>query len=224
MIKELLKMLKLKGHIVTIDAAGTQTEIAEQIVNGGGDYVLAVKGNQPTTEQVLTEYVEAVELREGLDAGNYLKTSERARGQDEMREYYQSNDKELLGLLGGKWKGIKSVGMVRTTIYREDGREPKVEDRYYISSLKPNIKRFARAVRGHWSVESMHWCLDVVFGEDASKVLEKNRAENMNVARKWALSILKVWDLGKTMSLKTKRYILSFGSGEQLETLLGAGA
>jgi predicted transposase YbfD/YdcC len=214
MIKELLGMLKLKGHIVTIDAAGTQLEIAEAIIKGKGDYVLAAKGNQGETEKIVAEFFGDEDLREGIPAKNYLKTSERARGQDEMREYYQSDNKEVMDLLK-KWAGIKSIGMVRTTIYHDDGSEPAIEERYFISSLKPDIQEFARAVRGHWGIESMHWLLDVLFREDASKILEKNIAENMNIVRKWAMSILKRLDLGKKHSMRQKRFILGF-AGEKM--------
>jgi predicted transposase YbfD/YdcC len=219
MIKELLGMLKLKGHIITIDAAGTQTEIAKMIAEGEGDYVLAVKGNQPTTEKALEEYFEDEDLREGIPAKNYLKVSERARGQDEVREYYQTDDEDIMKLLRGKWAGLRSIGMARMTVYYDDGSPPTVDDRYFISSLKPNIKEFARAVRGHWGVESMHWLLDVLFGEDASKVLEKNIAENLNIARKWALAILKRWDLGKKHSMRQKRFILGVAPEEMIESL-----
>ena len=97
--------------------------------------------------------------------------------------------------------------MNKTTITKSDG-EKSVESRYFISSLKPNIDEFERAVRGHWSVESMHWQLDVLFREDQNHTLSKTGAENLNRARKWALSVLKTLDMGKSCSLRLKRFIL----------------
>jgi predicted transposase YbfD/YdcC len=218
MLKELLKMLNLKGHIVTIDAVGTRKEIVKIIIKGKGDYVLPVKGTQGNLEKALKEYFGDKDLLEGIKAKNYHKTHERARGQEEVREYYQTDDIKWMEMLPD-WDGLKSIGYVRTTIYHDDGTVAE-ENRYYITSLKPNIKQFARAVRGHWGVESMHWCLDVLFGEDASKILEKSIAENMNIARKWALSILKRWELSKKYSLKQKRFMLEIAPEKMLDEVM----
>ena len=113
-----------------------------------------------------------------------------------------------------KWKGLKSIGMVRTTINGE-----KKEDRYYITSLEKS-KEFEKAVRGHWAIESMHWHLDVTFREDANRTLEKTAAENLNIVRKWALGILKILDVGKKRSLRKKRYAISCSFKKYIEKIL----
>ena len=107
---------------------------------------------------------------------------EKAHGQIEIREYYQTEEIRWLAQKK-EWKGLKSIGMEEKTIQKE-GRERK-EWRYYISSLKEDVELFRRAVRGHWSVESMHWHLDVTLKEDANTTLDKQAAENLNIIRKW---------------------------------------
>ena len=185
-IPELLEKIRIKGHVVTIDAMGTQKEIAEKIRKKKGDYVLALKENQKTLyEDVSLFFGDEQEKEQLKERGAYCKTIEKAHGQIEIREYYQT---EQIGWLSQKkeWAGMKSIGMEEKTIKRE-GKEKK-EYRYYISSLKEDEKLFSRAVRGHWSVESMHWYLDVTFKEDANTTLDKQAAENLNIIRKWCIS------------------------------------
>ena len=101
------------------------------------------------------------------------------------------------------------------------GGEKKKEYRYYISSLKEDIDLFSRAVRGHWSVESMHWYLDVIFKEDANRTLDKRAAENLNIIRKWCLSILKMVEIFRPkLSMKKKRFVISMNPSEFLEQVL----
>ena len=150
--------------------------------------------------------------------GGYKRTIEKAHGQIEIREYYQT---EKIGWLSQKkeWKGIKSIGMEEKTI-RKEGKEEK-EYRYYISSLKKEIELFSRAVRGHWSIESMHWQLDVTFKEDANQTLDKQAAQNLNVIRKWSLSILKMIEIFRpNLSMKKKRFVISMDPGKFLEEVL----
>ena len=184
-IKAILKLLdkiSIKNSVVTIDAMGTQTTIAEKLKNQKGDYILAVKGNQNTLFGEISLYFEDSEHLEKIkDKGNYHRTSEKNHGSADVREYYQTNSIEWLSNKE-KWKGIKSIGMVVRT---HNGIS---ERRYYISSLNCDIKLFSRAVRGHWSVESMHWQLDVTFKEDQNHTLNKTAAENQNIIRKWCCS------------------------------------
>lgn len=171
------------GQIVAIDAIGTQTAIAEKIRARRGEYVLALKENQKNLYEDVRLYLNDEKVKEELrTVGMYKKTMEKAHGQIEIREYYQT--KEIRWLSQKKdWKGLKSIGMEEKTI-RKDGQEKK-EFRYYISSLNEDIESFSRAVRGHWSVESMHWQLDVTFKEDANTTVNKQAAENLNIIRKW---------------------------------------
>lgn len=203
-IPELLDKIQIKGQIVTIDAMGTQKEIAAKIKARRADYVLALKRNQGTLYKDVKEYFEDESFQKAIqEAQNYQKTQERAHGQNEIREYYQTDD---IKWLSGKtsWKGIKSIGMERKTIWK--GGEKREEYRYFISSLTPNIYNFARAVRGHWSVESMHWHLDVTFREDANLTVDQTAAQNHNIIRKWCLSILKMAELStKNRKLSMKK-------------------
>lgn len=213
-IPQLLDAIQVKGGIITIDAMGTQTEIAEKIKQKRADYTLAVKENQKNLYQEIKEYFEDEEfLKEIKSGGGYKITKEKAHSQIETREYYQC---DKLGWMQEKsrWKGIKSIGMICKTT------EQAEEKRYYISSLPLNVELFARTVREHWSVEIMHWHLDVTFKEDANTTLDKTAAQNLNIINKWCLSILRLFDVGKKMSLKKKRYCISMNSRKYLEQIL----
>ena len=218
-IPELLEKIQIKGQVVTIDAMGTQTAIAEKIRLKRGDYVLSLKENQRTLHEDVSLYLNDAEIKEELrKKGKYKKTIEKAHSQLEIREYYQTKE---IGWLPQKkdWKGLKSIGMEEKTI-RKDGQEKK-EFRYYISSLNEDIELFSRAVRGHWSVESMHWQLDVTFKEDANTTLDKQAAENLNIIRKWCLSILKMVEIFRpNLSMKKKRFVISMNPAEFLEQVL----
>ena len=196
-IPELLDALNVKGHIITIDAMGTQTEIAKRIRKRQADYVLALKGNQTSLHDDVRQYFEDNELRARC---LYTKTAEKARGGIEIREYWQTDD---IAWLSQKkdWAGLKSIAMTRNTI-RKNGEE-RIETRYFISSLPPDVKEIARAIRGHWMVESYHWHLDVAFREDENRTIEKQAAFNLNIIRKWALNILKLLEVStKPMTKK----------------------
>jgi predicted transposase YbfD/YdcC len=217
-IKELLGVINVEGQIVTIDAIGTQKEIAKKIVEKKGDYVLAVKRNhEDKYEEIQTYFGDESFLKRIEEEEIYVKTVEKAHGQIEKREYYQTRDIDWI-YEKEKWLGLKSIGMVRSTIKKEG--EEKVEERYYISSLEGKAKEFEKAVRGHWAIESMHWHLDVTFREDANRTIEKRAAENMNIIRKWALGILKMLDVGKKRSLKKKRFTISCDFEGFVEQLL----
>ncbi|WP_215905170.1 ISAs1 family transposase [Treponema phagedenis] len=179
------------------------------------DYVLAVKENQKTLYDDISDYFRIDEIRENLTAcENYRSTSEKAHGQFETRNFYITDDIAWLSNKS-KWEGIKSIGMVETVITK--GEKTTIERRYYISSLAAHIDLFMKAVRGHWAIESMHWHLDVTFKEDANTTIDKNAATNQNIIRKWALAILKRVEHihGKNIQVKAKRYAMSldpFGS------------
>lgn len=218
-IPELLEQIRIKGQIVTIDAMGTQSGIAEKIKSLKGDYVLALKENQKTLYEDVKLYLgEESEKKKLRESGNYKKTVEKAHSQIETREYYQTEDIQWL-TQKREWKGLKSIGLEEKTIRRE-GVERK-EYRYYISSLKEDMETFSRAVRGHWSVESMHWHLDVTFKEEANTTLDKQAAENLNIIRKWCLSILKMVEIFRpNLSMKKKRFVISMNPAEFLEQVL----
>ena len=218
-IPELLEKIQVKGQVITIDAMGTQTAIAEKIRKKRADYVLALKGNQGTMHEDVKLYLTDPEVKKLLrETGRYKRTAEKARGQIEIREYYQTQDITWLDRKKD-WNGLKSVGMEEKTI-QKDGFETK-EYRFFISSLKEDIDLFSRAVRGHWSIESMHWHLDVTFREDANLTLDRQAAQNLNIIRKWCLSILKVIELFRpNLSMKKKRFIISLNPPEFLDQVL----
>jgi predicted transposase YbfD/YdcC len=186
-IPELLQLLKLHGAIVTIDAMGCQKEIAEQIINAGGDYILAVKENQPHLYQDILDHFEHVH---DTDAKCHRhRTREKGHGRVECREYYTTPVPETLRNREA-WRGLQSVGHVFSQIER-DGKAT-CELRLYISSLPSNARRFAQAVRGHWGIEnSCHWVLDVTFHEDDSRIRKGNGPENFALMRRLALSLIK---------------------------------
>ena len=218
-IPELLKKINIKGQVVTIDAMGTQKAIAESIRKSRADYVLALKGNQKVLHEEVSLFLNDEEEKKKLkQKGLYKKTSEKSHGQIEIREYYHTEEIKWIACKN-EWKGLKSVGMEEKTILKEG--EKKKEYRYYISSLKEDIDLFSRAVRGHWSVESMHWYLDVTFKEDANRTLDKRAAENLNIIRKWCLSILKMVEIFRPkLSMKKKRFVISMNPSEFLEKVL----
>jgi predicted transposase YbfD/YdcC len=187
-IPELLRLVDIKGAIITIDAMGTQKAIAGQIIEGGADYVLALKGNQETLHQAVIDYIDE-QLDGDLSHAQEQVTTEKGHGREETRTYLQLPAHEKLpGFM--LWKGLKSIGLVTSCSVR-DGKET-IELRYYISSLATEVKQFARAVRGHWGIENgCHWSLDMTFREDESRLRERHLRENFAWLNRFALSLLK---------------------------------
>ena len=178
-IPELLRLVDIKGAIITIDAMGTQKAIAEQIIDGGADYVLALKGNQETLHQAVIDYIDEQLEGDLADAQEHV-TTEKGHGREEERTYLQLPAPENLpGFMA--WKGLKSIGIVTSCCLR-DGKET-IEVRYYISSLVVDVNQFARAVRGHWGIENTcHWSLDMTFREDESRTPRAAVAGELRVA------------------------------------------
>ena len=190
-IPKLLTMLELAGAIISIDAMGCQRKIAAQIIREGGDYVLAVKDNQPKLFAALEAFF--LERHENGDFQKYgcrqYTTTTRSRGREETRYHMVAPLPESLRHLDRSWKGLLSIGQVITMT--ETGDQHSSEVRYYILSRPPRVKEFATSTRSHWSIESMHWVLDVVFGEDASRFRNGSAAENYSFLRKFVISLLK---------------------------------
>lgn len=189
-IPELLRLVDLHGAIITIDAMGTQTAIAEQIVDGGADYVLALKGNQEKLHQDVIDYVAAqVENDFAQAKARVHVTEEVGHGRTEQRTYVQMPvPTSLHGV--ERWKGLQTIGMAVSVVVRE-GKET-TEARYYINSLGMGVKRFARAVRSHWGIEnSCHWSLDVTYREDDLRIRDERLRENVAWLNRFTLSLLK---------------------------------
>lgn len=220
-IPELLDKIQVKGQIVTIDAMGTQTAIAEKIKKKRADYVLALKRNQNSLYEDVEEYFSDKVFQKRIrESGNYKKTQEKAHGQIETREYYQTEDIKWLSQKKN-WKGLTSIIMEKKTL--EKAGNTTIEYRYFISSLKADIEQSSRAVRGHWSIESMHWHLDVTFREDSNTTIDKMAAQNLNIIRKWSLSILKPAQISRhKLSMRKKRFVVSLRPIQYLEELLEA--
>jgi predicted transposase YbfD/YdcC len=213
----LLELLDLKGTTVTIDAMGCQKEIAAKIVEGGGDYVLALKGNHEHLHQaVVEEFAAAVEADFRVPDLRRHVTVEKNHGRQERREYFvMPAPRHLPGF--ADWSKLTSIGMVvRIT---QTGDKETGEVSYFLSSQPPKVKEFAKVVRGHWSIESqLHWVLDVTFTEDASRIRKQQAPQTSAVLRRLAVSILSV-DTKVKDNIRGKRYRASL-STEVLEQIL----
>jgi predicted transposase YbfD/YdcC len=217
-IPELLDLLALTGCIVTIDAMGCQRAIAQKIVVQGADYVLALKGNQPTLEQAVQRFFvtgPAAEVHRTTSA--YAEQTGQGHGRVETRCAWISDELEA-ELTAAAWPGLRSIGMVEAT--RTLGGETTVEQRFYLTSLPPDASRFARAVRNHWGIENqLHWTLDVTFGEDQSRLRTGHGPENVAVLRHIALNLLH--QEPSTKSMPRKRLACALNSNYLLKVLLG---
>ena len=218
-IPELLRLVDIKGAIITIDAMGTQKAIAEQIVESGADYVLALKGNQGTLHDAVIAYIDKQSQDDFAKAkARRHLTQETGHGREETRSYIQMPAPETLSGLE-LWKGLQSIGVV-TSVCIRDGKET-VETRYYISSLPVGVKQFAHAVRSHWGIENTcHWSLDVTYREDESRLRDKHLRENFAWLNRFTLSLLKQHP-GKN-SLVMKRRGCGWNEEFLLEVVMGA--
>jgi predicted transposase YbfD/YdcC len=217
-IPELLRLLELKGAIVTIDAMGCQKNIAEQIVEQGADYVLAVKDNQPTLHAALRAHFLHLHETDFADADvRHFRTRQKAHGREEERSYFLCPVPESLCDAENEWPGLRSVGQV-ISITQRDGKE--VSDvRYYISSMPVRVKKFASAVRGHWGIEnSLHWVLDVTFDEDRSRIRKDHGPENFAMLRRIATSVIKQ-DTTSKQSVRRARKRAGWNNENLLKTL-----
>ena len=188
-IPELLRLLEISGAIVTIDAMGCQKEIAAQIRQGDGDYVLAVKQNQPTLYEQVNQAIEEALERDTKDLDEH-QTVETGHGRQETRTYTVVAAPETVDP-EGQWQDLNAVGMAIAERVDSRGR-PRIEARYYILSRQLSAREFANAVRGHWSIENnLHWQLDVSFREDACRVHRDQAPANLSVIRRFALGLLK---------------------------------
>jgi predicted transposase YbfD/YdcC len=217
-IPELLRLVDIKGAIITIDAMGTQKAIAAEIIEGKADYVLALKGNQGTLHQAVIDHIDEQSANDFADvAAQRHVTEETGHGRQETRRYLQmAVPKDLPGR--ELWDGLKSMGMVVSECLR-DGKAT-VETRYFISSLDVSVKQFAHAVRSHWGIENgCHWSLDMIYREDESRIRDRHMRENFAWLRRLTLSLLKQHPGRESVAMK--RRSCSWSDNYMLEVLTG---
>jgi predicted transposase YbfD/YdcC len=214
----LLKLLNIKGAVVTLDAMGTQTEIAKQIKQGEGDYVLALKGNQgKLNKQVRDWFKQAVAQNwQGIEYSYHEKT-EKGHYRLDSRQVWTVSVNQLPALhRQNQWLGLATVVMVKSKPQFWNTTTETV--RYYISSLPTDAERHSHVIRSHWSIEnSLHWVLDVTFNEDASRVRQGNAADNLGLLRRLSLNLLK--HEPSQRSLKMKRYLAAMDNNFLLQVL-----
>ncbi len=188
-IPELIKVLELSGCLVTIDAMGTQKDIAKLIIAKGADYCLALKGNQGNIHQDVEQlFKQALSQQWQNIDHSFFETVEKGHGRIEKRRYWTMGNVEFL-IDSDKWVGLESIGMVESE--RIVSGETTSEIRYYLNSFSSNAKVFAHAVRSHWGVENcLHWVLDIGFREDDCRIRKDNAPENFALLRHIALNLL----------------------------------
>lgn len=189
-IPELLDQIDVSNAVVTIDAAGCQREIAEKIIDGGGDYILSLKGNQGTLHDEVHQYI-FTHMQNNFVGVPVRQRVEHivAHGRTDTLTYYQLPAPDCL-TTRDRWKKLRTIGMA-VRISEQNGKQT-CDARYYISSTKMGVRRFAEGVRGHWGIEStLHWCLDVTFREDDSRLRDRHAADNLAWLRRFAISLLK---------------------------------
>jgi len=190
-IPALLKLLDISGCIITIDAMGTQTEIAHQIQAQGADYVLALKANHPTLYQQVQQWFKNAEASnfQGIEY-SYDVRVESGHHRREKRQVTAVPLTQMGGLYKqAQWSGLQTI--VRVVRTRHLWNKTTTEVMFYLSSLPPSAQQIGQAIRQHWSIENqLHWILDVTFGEDASRVRKDNAPENLALLKRWSLNLL----------------------------------
>lgn len=218
-LPQLIDLLDLQHAIVTIDAAGTQADVTQRLVEQEADYVVTLKANQPTVHQDVVDLFQ--QARETAFAGiahDAYDTLEKGHGRLERRRTWLIHDPDYLAWLDedDRWAGLKSVALVEREC--RIGDEVTVEPRYFLSSLT-EARDLAEAVRLHWGIEnSFHWILDVVFREDDSRVRVGHAVENLALVRRLALQLLKQETTAK-VGIKVKRHMAGWDTGYLLTVL-----
>ena len=216
----LLKQIELTNTLITIDAMGCQKDIARDIVAGGGDFVIAVKDNQPKLREAITAYFDE-HLQRDLEDLRYRchETSDAGHGRIDERSYYLTRIPPDFAVKK-EWQWVKAIGFCVRTTQHADGRETD-EVRYYVLSRYLSGKRFSEAVRGHWSIESMHWVLDVNFREDDSRTRERTLGANLSWLRRFAVTLLKRHPVKDSLRGKMIRCMLNTDFLTEVLTLHG---
>lgn len=219
-IPQLVEQIEVKGSIITIDAAGCQKEIAAKIVDKGGHYCLALKGNQGNLHAAVVEHIETLMADDFAGcAVEVLECQEKKRhGRQDQYTYYQlPAPADLPGRAA--WKKLQTIGVTIRVSRR--GEQETADVRFYISSLPLDVKLFAKSVRGHWAIEnSLHWCLDVTFREDDSRVRERHLTNNMAWLKRFAISLLK--QVQDKRSIAMRRRVCGWNEDYLAQVLFGS--
>lgn len=216
-LPRLLKLLDLQDKIVTIEAMGCQTELAQAIMDGGGDEVLAVKGHQPTLHAELQDaFAQAPAPK--LRSSRQTTTDEKGHGRCEQRTVAVLPAREYLSAAQQtRWVGVVSLVMGTGVVWEQATERQRTEVRYFLSSLPSVARRLGAAIRGHWSIENgRHGVLDVVFREDARRVYDRTTAENVAFLNRLALSLLRGDSSKSALKVKRKRAVWSIPYLRQL--------
>lgn len=209
-IPELLRAFNLRGLIVTIDAMGCQRQIAQQITEQGGEYLLRVKDNQPDLHKDIAELFDWSEPR-GFDGMQHAMSEQTNKGHGRVETRKADVLWDLRQITNAsQWPGLKCVLRVQCTRTVQKTATTTKETHYYISSMNTRrSQELGRAARGHWGVENgLHWCLDVNFGEDLNQTRVKNAAQNLSRLKRLVLNLLKL-DTSKNISMRRKRFVAS---------------
>jgi predicted transposase YbfD/YdcC len=219
-IPELLKLIPIKGKIITIDAMGCQKKIAKLIVEGKGDYLLALKGNHERLHAELRDYFNLGRETNFKDIPySYSESTDKGHGRIEIRRIWCT---EALGWLESKsdWTGLKTLVAIEST--RILGDKTSVETRLFLSSLpSTNPYRIGEIARGHWAIENrLHWVLDAVMNEDQSRLRKGNAPEVMAIMRHIVLNLLRM-DTATKGSIRCKRMLAGWNQAYRLQALFG---
>jgi predicted transposase YbfD/YdcC len=203
---QLLELLDLRDKIVTTDAMGCQNEVAKTVVEGEGDYILAVKDNQPTLHAE-AQAAFAAAAGQPAPAHREYTTEETGHGRHERRTVrVLPAARHLSAAQREAWLGLLTLVMVVRVVTCQATGVVSTEVSYFISSLRPNARRIGRAIRGHWSIENgLHWVLDVVFREDARRLYDRTAAENVAFLNRLAVSLLRGDPSKGSLKVKRKR-------------------
>lgn len=220
-IPELLDVLAIEGCVVTIDAMGCQTQIAEKIIDQQADYMLAVKGNQGTLVDDIADLFAGFEQAHWQDVvHDYHKTVNKGHGRLEIRECWVVSEPDYLSYLRRypDWKALHSL--VKIVSQRQLGGKTTIQTRYFISSLAPTAQRALAICRDHWHIENdLHWVLDIAFNQDHNRVHKDHAPENLSVLQHIALNLLKQ-ETSTQASIKTKRLRAGWDNAYLLKILL----
>jgi predicted transposase YbfD/YdcC len=222
-IPELLKLLAIKGCMVTIDAMGCQTQIAKQIIDQEGDYLLTLKRNhKKTSHAVATHFHDPIEPNlPWRDDQNFFDAFDTSHGRTVRRRGWSVSDLSPIAALD-KWEGLHSIVAVETI--RQGHRQAEVTSdyRFYLSSLVRSAKDFASLIREHWNIENkLHWSLDVTFNEDRCRIRKGHAPENMAALRRLALNLLRQ-NRSKSISLRQKRLLCGLDEDYLRQAISGA--